>query len=198
MLWPALRTRVPDPPLNFSVTYPATKTTLLLERDAEIDLGQALLASTRAGNGGLLSFEGPPGIGKTRLLEDLKERAVAERMTVLTATGEDLTQTDDPMKKAMRQIAGVFAELEKARLVSKLRAARDRKRALTGKCGGRKSHAEARPQTVALAKRLYRRNPVTGRRRSLRQIAAALAAADHVNERGAPFNPASIRSMVNG
>ena len=35
---------------------------------------------------------------------------------VLTAAGDDLTATDDPFKKAMRQIAGAFAELEKARL----------------------------------------------------------------------------------
>jgi DNA invertase Pin-like site-specific DNA recombinase len=32
---------------------------------------------------------------------------------VLTASGNDLTVTDDPMKKAVRQIAGVFAELER-------------------------------------------------------------------------------------
>jgi len=37
----------------------------------------------------------------------------------------------------MRQIAGTFAQLEKARLVAKV--ARDRKRAATGKCEGRKS-----------------------------------------------------------
>jgi hypothetical protein len=39
---------------------------------------------------------------------------------VLTASGDDLTETDDPFKVAMRQIAGVFAQLEKARLVGKL------------------------------------------------------------------------------
>jgi DNA invertase Pin-like site-specific DNA recombinase len=48
---------------------------------------------------------------------------------VITATGDDLTDTSDPMKKAMRQIAGAFAELEKARLVAKLKGARERKRA---------------------------------------------------------------------
>jgi len=36
---------------------------------------------------------------------------------VIAATGDELTDTTDPMKKAMRQIAGAFAELEKARLV---------------------------------------------------------------------------------
>jgi hypothetical protein len=30
---------------------------------------------------------------------------------VVTASGDDLTDTSDPMKKAMRQIAGAFAEL---------------------------------------------------------------------------------------
>jgi hypothetical protein len=56
---------------------------------------------------------------------------------VFTAAGDELTETDDPFKVAMRQIAGTFAQLEKARLVAKV--ARDRKRAATGKCEGRKS-----------------------------------------------------------
>ena len=48
----------------------------------------------------------------------------------------------------MRQIAGAFAQYEKARLVHKLKVARDRKKALTGKCSGRKSHVEKRPEVV--------------------------------------------------
>jgi DNA invertase Pin-like site-specific DNA recombinase len=39
----------------------------------------------------------------------------------------------------MRQIMGVFSQLEKTRLVKKLKAARDRKRP-NGKVEGRKSH----------------------------------------------------------
>ena len=35
-----------------------------------------------------------------------------------------------------------------------------------------------------------------GERMSLRRISAALEAADHVNEHGRPFNPNSIKSMV--
>ena len=45
----------------------------------------------------------------------------------------------------MRQIAGAFAEYEKARLVSKLRHARERLRQEKGKCEGRKPHGELRP-----------------------------------------------------
>jgi DNA invertase Pin-like site-specific DNA recombinase len=114
----------------------------------------------------------------------------------VTATGDDLTNTDDPFKVAMRQIAGAFAQLEKARLVSKLKASRDRKRKETGKCEGRKSFAEMNPELVALVKRLRRASPKTGERRSLREISAELARLGHLNERGQPFNPASIKSML--
>ena len=40
---------------------------------------------------------------------------------VLTANGDDLTDSSDPSRKMMRQIAGSFAEYEKARLVAKLK-----------------------------------------------------------------------------
>jgi Resolvase, N terminal domain len=46
---------------------------------------------------------------------------------VLTANGDDLTDTSDPSRVMMRQIAGSFAQYEKARLVAKLRTARERK-----------------------------------------------------------------------
>ena len=59
--------------------------------------------------------------------------------------------------------------------MAKLKAARDRKRARDGKCEGRRSHREMNPELVALAKRLRRRNPKTGERRSLRSIAVELA-----------------------
>ena len=65
-----------------------------------------------------------------------------------------------------------------------------------GKCEGRKPHVELRPEAVALAKRLHRASPKTGKRMSLRKIAAALAEAAHLNERGQPFNPKRVRSML--
>ena len=96
----------------------------------------------------------------------------------------------------MRQIAAVFAELEKRRLVKKLKAARDRKRATGTKAEGRKSHAEERPETVILAKRLHRANPKTGKRRSLREISAELAVAGHLNQHGRSFHPKSVQVML--
>ena len=75
---------------------------------------------------------------------------IKRQVRVLTASGDDLTDSDDPSRKMMRQIAGAFAEYEKARLVGKLRHARERIRKDRGKCEGRKSLVETKPDTVAL------------------------------------------------
>jgi DNA invertase Pin-like site-specific DNA recombinase len=120
---------------------------------------------------------------------------VSRSVRVLTANGDDLTNTDDPFKIAMRQIAGAFAQLEKARLVGKLRAARERKRATGAKVEGRKNYAELSPAAVALAKRLHR-YPINGHRRSLREVAAELASAGHVTRSGKPYAAAAVAKMV--
>jgi hypothetical protein len=100
----------------------------------------------------------------------------------------------------MRQIAGVFARLEKARLVSKLKAARDRQRATGKKVEGRKSYAEidARDhagQMIALAKKLRRKTPKGGRR-SLRAISAELARAGFVSQSGKPYAATAVGRML--
>jgi DNA invertase Pin-like site-specific DNA recombinase len=102
----------------------------------------------------------------------------ARGVRVLTASGDDLTASEDPFKVAMRQIAGVFAQLEKARLVAKLKAARDRKRETGAKVEGRKSLAEIDlrdhgGRMVELAKKLRRKKPKGGRY-SLRTVAVEL------------------------
>jgi len=71
----------------------------------------------------------------------------------------------------VRQILGAVRQFEKAMLVAKLKGARERKRAATGKCEGRKTYAERSPQMVTLAKRLHRYT-IDKRHRSLRDIAA--------------------------
>ena len=115
---------------------------------------------------------------------------------LLTASGDDLTASEDPTRKMMRQIAGAFAEYEKARLVHKLRHARERQRKERGKCEGRKAHSELHPDVVAEAKRLRRASPKTGERMSYRKISKQLEAAGFLNERGRLYNSKSIRAMV--
>ena len=90
---------------------------------------------------------------------------------------------------------GAIAQFEKATIVAKLASARKRKRAEAGRCEGRKPLAETNPEAVAIAKRLRRKGPKRGVR-SLRTIAAELAAAGYLNERGAPYSAKSIASML--
>jgi DNA invertase Pin-like site-specific DNA recombinase len=94
-----------------------------------------------------------------------------------------------PTAEMVRQILGAVAQFEKANLLH----ARDRKRAETGRCEGRKPVAA---DVVAEARRLARRNPKTGKTRSLRAIAAELAALGHLSLSGQPYLAGSIRHML--
>jgi len=49
---------------------------------------------------------------------------------------------------------------------------------------------------VAHARRLARKNPKTGEKRSLRQISAELAKLGHLGPSGQPYFPASISAML--
>lgn len=102
---------------------------------------------------------------------------------------------ETPTAVMIRQVLGAFSQFEKAMLVAKLKGARDRKKAATGKCGGRKSYAERDPEMVALAKKLAR-YPVNGRRRSLRDVAAELEAAGHVTGDGKRYAATAVARMV--
>lgn len=105
------------------------------------------------------------------------------------------TYFTDPSPTAVlvSEILGAVVQFEKAALVAKLKVARDRVRAERGRCEGRKPVKE---ETVALARKLARRSPKTGNRRSLRAIAAELAIAGHFGPSGAPYFARSIALMI--
>ncbi|HEX2429313.1 MAG TPA: recombinase family protein [Aestuariivirgaceae bacterium] len=115
---------------------------------------------------------------------------------LIPASAPDFFTEDTPTAVLVRQVLGAIAQFEKASLVAKLKAARERKRARDGKCEGRRSHREMNPGLVALAKKLHRRNPKTGKRLSLRAIAAELERQEYVNMHGRRFEAASIQAMV--
>jgi DNA invertase Pin-like site-specific DNA recombinase len=121
-------------------------------------------------------------------------------VTVITASGENLTETDDPFKVAMRQMAGVFSQLEKARLVAKLKGARERKRAEQGKCEGRKSYVERDAAMVALARQLRGSGPRPAL--SLREIAEELHRQGYGAVKGGvvigPFAAMAVARMLKG
>ena len=114
---------------------------------------------------------------------------------LLAVDSPDSFLDETPTAVLIRQVLGAVAQFEKAALVAKLKAARERKKALTGKCGGRRSVAEANPATVALAKKLAR-YPVNGRRRSLRDVAAELETAGHLTSARTRYGAAAIARMI--
>jgi DNA invertase Pin-like site-specific DNA recombinase len=111
-------------------------------------------------------------------------------IALIPATAPDFFTEDTPTAVLVRQVLGAIAQFEKTSLVAKLKAARDRKKAATGKCGGRKSYAEARPEVVALAKEMH------SQRISLRKISAALAAQGHVTASGKPYVASAVQAML--
>jgi DNA invertase Pin-like site-specific DNA recombinase len=137
-------------------------------------------------------------LARSVLASELAIVVMAQRgVRIVTASGEDLTATDDPARVMMRQIAAAFAQYEKARLVGKLKGARDRKSASLGnRIEGRKGYDDTNPELVRQAKRLARKSPKTGKARSLREIAGELARLGLKTGKGLPFSPSQVQRLV--
>ena len=146
-----------------------------------------------------------------RFARDLVVQETGHRMLrskgieIIAADSPGTFVDDTPTANFVRQVLGAVAELDKAMTVAKLRGARERKRRQAGWCEGGAPLHKRYPEAVRMAKRLHRANPVTGKRRSLRQIAKELADARHLNAaqyRGSTeprsFNQASIKAMIEG
>jgi hypothetical protein len=92
---------------------------------------------------------------------------------------------------------GDVVEYEKARLVAKLKGARDRASARLGRrVEGRKGYRDTNPDLVREAKRLARKSPKTGEARSLREIARELAGLGHVTAEGKPFSASQVQRLL--
>jgi DNA invertase Pin-like site-specific DNA recombinase len=163
--------------------------------------GFSAMLSHIEGNGVcLVVVEDASRLARSVLVSELAIVVMAQRgVRIVTASGEDLTATDDPARVMMRQVAAAFAQYEKARLVAKLKGARDRKSAERGKrIEGRRGYDVTRPDIVKEAKRLARRSPKTGRARSLREIAAQLATRGFTTEAGKEFSASQVSRLVAG
>ncbi|MGW1055744.1 helix-turn-helix transcriptional regulator [Streptomyces sp. NPDC002521] len=64
--------------------------TALYERDAEIATLTNLVSRAQSGEGGLAAIEGPAGIGKSRLLAELRNLAASSEFHVVSARGMEL------------------------------------------------------------------------------------------------------------
>jgi|WetSurMetagenome_2_1015567.scaffolds.fasta_scaffold96103_1 site-specific DNA recombinase len=138
-----------------------------------------------------------------RIQETLLVYMAAKGVDLLSArTEENITQAiqADPMKKALIQIQGVFAELEKNQLCRRLRKGRDAKSAEQKKrCEGRKTFGGTpEEQTVVQrirAMRRTRRNGTPGM--TLQGIADRLNEEGIKTRLGKTWTPAHVWGVLN-
>ena len=117
------------------------------------------------------------------ILGDMRKRGFA-----LISVAEPDLCSDDPSRKLMRQIMGAIAEYDKAMIVLKLRAARQRIRAKGERCEGGKPFG-ARPGEQATIARM---KELQGMKLSYSRIAGILNAEGHKTRTGSTWFPATV------
>jgi DNA invertase Pin-like site-specific DNA recombinase len=109
---------------------------------------------------------------------------------LVPTSAPDFFTTDTPTAVLIRQVLGAVSQFEKASLVAKLRAARERKKAAGGRGSGRFAYAQKVPEVVALVRELH------GERQSLRQISKTLASQGHLTGGGKPYTATAVQKML--
>jgi DNA invertase Pin-like site-specific DNA recombinase len=118
------------------------------------------------------------------------------KIQLIPVDAPDYFTGDSPSLTMIRQILGSVAEFEKSNLVSKLRGARDRVKAKTGKCEGRKSLKEIMGDATFISmikqiKNLRKEN------KSYASIAGVLASKGYVQpSTGKPFHKSQIMGLI--
>jgi len=102
---------------------------------------------------------------------------------------------DNPTAELVRQVLGAISQFDKAQLVMKLKAARDRRSTELGhRVEGRKPYLETHPKLVKAAKRLAHGN--RKERLSLRGISAKLAEDKYTTATGKPFSAEQVKRLI--
>jgi site-specific DNA recombinase len=121
------------------------------------------------------------------ILKDLTKRG----FELISAAEPDLCSTD-PYRSAMRQMLGVFAELDRKTIVLKLRAARERVKAKTGRCEGRKPFGHYEDEVVIL----QRIKALQSQDSNYEHISKTLNAEGIKTRSGGLWYPATVRRIL--
>lgn len=140
-----------------------------------------------------------------RLARDLVESELLLRkfreqgIRVIEADGgHELTNGGDasPTTVLIRQVLAAVSEFEKAGLVAKLRAARDRMRRERGRCEGPPAFGEREGEAARLQRVLEMAVDAGGKRRSLTELVAALNAEGVPTRSGRPWARSTIQAIL--
>lgn len=124
-----------------------------------------------------------------------------EKVRVIEAeSGIDLTADDPDNATAtlVRQILSVVSQFEKTSIVAKLRAARNRKRAETGRCEGQKPFGmlAGESDTLALMRSLRRKPVGQGKRMSYARLAAELNSRGISSRQGKKWKASTVQDIL--
>jgi len=125
------------------------------------------------------------------IIRDLKKNGFD---LISAVEGPDLL-SNDPTRKLIRQVLGAIAEYDKSMTVLKLRVARQRVKARTGKCEGRKTTSERDPALIAEIKKLRRKQKGIVKRMSFSLCAQILNENGFVNSVGEPLTGKAISGI---
>ncbi len=121
------------------------------------------------------------------ILADLQRKGV----TVISVAEPDLCSSE-PTRILMRQMMSAFAQYEKSMIVAKLRGARQRTKAKTGRCEGIKPYGALTDEHAVLS----RICALHAQGRTLAAISEALNAEGVLPRRGAKWYPSSVRNVI--
>jgi DNA invertase Pin-like site-specific DNA recombinase len=109
---------------------------------------------------------------------------------LIAADAPDSFLNDTPTAVFVRQVLGAASQMEKAMLVNKLRAARDRKRAATGRCEGNPAWLPVPADVRSVA------HDLRGSGLSLLAISRALDAHGMLAPSGRAYSASSVKAML--
>lgn len=137
-----------------------------------------------------------------RIQEELLLYLARNNIVLVSAnTGENVTEAilSDPMKKAIIQIQGIFAELDKSLIVRRLVKGREKVVAEKGKCAGSKHYGENSEEEKSIMKRIvYMRRLSRGaaKRMSFNKIANKLNEDGIKTKRGNQWTAMGVKNII--
>ena len=119
---------------------------------------------------------------------------------ICASTGENITEAykNDPMRCAMVQMIGIFSQLDKNTIVQKLKKGREAKKALTGKCEGRKHYGEeSEEERIILDHMFFLRDCLPFGRMTFKRIAHKLNQEGYTNRSNRQWSASNVRQIMN-
>jgi site-specific DNA recombinase len=126
------------------------------------------------------------------VVQEVSIRLLQSKHIDLVSVSEPELCSGDMYRKAMRQMMGVFAELDRESIVFKLRAARQRTREETGRCEGRKPYGHRDGEADVL----NRMRDMHAAGQNWESIARTLNADGVKTRSGGQWYPATVRRIV--